>query len=117
MEKTRYGVKTSILEELKSFQLELKKRRRMLFEVTVTGNVGPPVSRTLMTGEGRASIVNVTYPCLVRREDYSDQSETEITLIIHKIMKLKVKFQSSAHKRRFKSEISGEWTPSPPKET
>jgi hypothetical protein len=76
----------------------------MLFEVTVTGNVGPPVSRTLMTGEGRASIVNVTYP-LVRREDYSDQSETEITLILHKIMKLKVKFQSSAHKRRFKSEM------------
>jgi hypothetical protein len=55
MKKSRYGVKTSILEELKSFQLELKKRRRMLFEVTVIGNVEPPVSRTLMTGEGRAS--------------------------------------------------------------
>jgi hypothetical protein len=50
MEKTRYGVKTSILEELKSFQLELKKHRKMLFEVTMTGNVGPPVQRTLMTG-------------------------------------------------------------------
>jgi hypothetical protein len=74
----------------------------MLFEVTMTGNVGPPVQRTLMTGEGRASILNFTYPFVVGREDYSEIGELEISLIIDQSIQYNIKFQSSAHRTQFK---------------
>jgi hypothetical protein len=117
MEKTRYGVKTSILEELKSFQLELKKHRKMLFEVTMTGNVGPPVQRTLMTGEGRASILNFTYPFVVGREDYSEIGELEISLIIDQSIQYNIKFQYSAIGHNLNVKYLDWTTPSPPRES
>jgi hypothetical protein len=105
MEKTRYGVKTSLLEELKSFQLRLKKRRRMTFNITILGNNMPSLQTTLMTGEDRVSITNMTFPSVVRREDYIDQGGREITLILHGVLVLNIQFDSFEHKIRFQQEM------------
>jgi hypothetical protein len=105
MEKTRYGVKTSLLEELKSFQLRLKKRRRMIFNITILGNNMPSLQTTLMTGEDRVSITNMTFPSVVRREDYIDQGGREITLILHGVLVLNIQFDSFEHKIRFQQEM------------
>jgi hypothetical protein len=58
MEAKRFGVKTSLLKELRLFQLMLKKRRKIIFNVVIEG-----------TGEQR--IVLNDHSFYIQRNNYT----------------------------------------------
>jgi hypothetical protein len=111
MEAKHFRVKKRIIKELRLFQSSLKKKRKMYFGVELRGDVGSRQTR-IMTGEGRVVIDGYT-PFSIRREHYSDQGKTQISIIHNEITELRIKFESTKHKQMFLREISREWTSSP----
>jgi hypothetical protein len=105
MEAKHFRVKKRIIKELRLFQSSLKKKRKMYFGVELRGDVGSRQTR-IMTGEGRVVIVIDGYtPFSIRREHYSDQGKTQISIIHNEITELRIKFESTKHKQMFLREM------------
>jgi hypothetical protein len=68
MEAKRFGVKTSLLKELKLFQLMLKKRRKIIFKVVIEGSAGRRETH-IITGEQR--IVLDDHSFYIQRNNYT----------------------------------------------
>ncbi|KAJ3650113.1 hypothetical protein Zmor_021821 [Zophobas morio] len=113
MKEKVFGVRKSILKELKLFQLALKRKRRMIFNVELRG-VGSDEFTLIqvMTQDGRVGIPGIE-PFHVRRAAYTEEGQREVILTYLQVLQCRIRFESEEEKYMFKQEISGEWTPSP----
>lgn len=83
----------------------MKKQKRIIFNITIFSNNIPPLKTTLITGDDTVSVTNMTFPSVVRRQDYTDRGEREITLILHGVLVLNIRFDSIEEKIRFQQEM------------
>jgi hypothetical protein len=99
MEAKRFDVKTSLLNELRLFQLMLKKKRKMNYNVTIDGPVGKRDTIIFVMGQ------EVTLDCLtyhILKNQYKDRGLEKNSLIIHYgVMELNVKFESTQLEEAF----------------
>jgi hypothetical protein len=104
MEQKRFGVKISLLNELRIFQSMLKKKRRMFYTVDLTSNAGTQTQVQVYTGENVVSIPPFA-PFSVRRQDYVDRSSLSVSLVVGGLCEITVKFESEEEKRAFKRDM------------
>ncbi|XP_044257300.1 uncharacterized protein LOC123006685 [Tribolium madens] len=116
MEQKRFGVKISLLNELRLFQSMLKKKK-MFYIVDLTSNAGTQSHVRIYTEE---NIVTIPLPGFalfaVIRQDYRDRGLLMISLVLGGLCEITIKFESEEEKRAFKRDISSDWTPSPERE-
>jgi hypothetical protein len=104
MEQKRFGVKISLLNELRIFQSMLKKKRRMFYIVDLTSNAGTQTQVQIYTGENVVSIPPFA-SFSVRRQDYVDRSSLSVSLVVGGLCEITVKFESEEEKRAFKRDM------------
>jgi hypothetical protein len=102
MEEKHFGVQKSLLKELKSFQLTLKKKRKIYFDVQL-GCAGFIETR-IYTGEGRV-IIQGFDPFHVFRQSYRDEGPAQISIIYMGIIPITIKFESREQKEMFHREM------------
>jgi hypothetical protein len=89
MEAKRFDVKTSLLNELRLFQLMLKKKRKMNYNDTIIFVMGQEVTLDCLTYH-------------ILKNQYKDRGLEKNSLIIHYgVMELNVKFESTQLEEAF----------------
>ena len=101
MEEKRFGVKTSLLNELRLFQLLLMKKRKMNYNVTVEGPLGRRQA-TIFVQNNEVTIYGHTY--IILRNQAIDRG-SKISLIIHELFEMDLFFETGALKDYFWSRM------------
>ena len=101
MEEKRFGAKNSLLNELRLFQLMLKKKRKMSFNVTIGGTAGRRQTTILVVGN---EVTIDGLPHVILKNQAIDRG-SKISLILHGVMEMDVTFETLALKDNFWSKM------------
>jgi hypothetical protein len=93
MEAKRFGVKTSLLKELRLFHLTLKKKRKMYYNVVVEGVAGK--SDTVIFVIEQVTLDNYSFYIL------KNPDSQKISLTLFGVMEMDVSFESTQLKESF----------------
>jgi hypothetical protein len=98
MEAKRFGVKTSLLKELRLFQLTLKKKRKLYYNVEVETFAGKRDTVIFVTEQ---QVTLDDYSFYILKNQYRNRGSQKISLTLFGVMEMDVTFESTKLKKSF----------------